>query len=66
MVKVKGHGHQVKNVFQVSFDRLTCNVQGQESSVKVRGQVGYAQPKGHDICRWAHINVRLLHFKSNG
>ncbi len=30
--------------------------------VKVKGQVGYAQPKDNDIGRWAHINVKLLHF----
>ncbi len=29
--------------------------------VKVEGHVGEAQPKGHDICRWAHVNVKL-HF----
>ena len=29
--------------------------------VKVKGHIGYAQPKGHDIGRWAHVNVKL-HF----
>ncbi len=23
--------------------------------------MGQGQPKGHDIRRWAHVNVRLLH-----
>ena len=27
-----------------------------------QGQVGLTQLKGHDIDRWAHVNVKLLHY----
>ncbi len=30
--------------------------------VKVKGQVGLTRPKGHDIGRWAHANVKLHFF----
>ncbi len=53
--------------FHVLFDHLTGNVQGHGSGskvtwVKIEGQVGLTRPKGHDIGRWAHVNVKLLHF----
>ncbi len=41
-------------------------VTGQGSKVtrvKVKGHEGQGQPIGHDIGRWAHINVKL-HFYS--
>ncbi len=43
---------------------FTGDIQGHRSKVtwvKVKGQVGQAQPKGDVICRWAHVNVKL-HF----
>ncbi len=30
--------------------------------VKVKSHIGQGQPKGHDIGRWAHNNVKLLRF----
>ncbi len=61
-------------LFQVTFDRLAGNVRGQGSygsgtkvtlvKVNVKGHLGLAQSKGHDISRWAHINVKLLHLSS--
>ncbi len=45
-----------KMQFQVSFDRLTGDVE-----VKVKGHVGQGTDNSHDISRWAHINVKL-HF----
>ena len=37
-------------------DRLAGNLE-------VKSQMGQGRPKGHDICRWAHVNVKL-HFLS--
>ena len=71
---VQGQGHQVKNrnvnpLFQVLFNHLAGNARGQWPNgsgskvrwVKGKAHMGYAQPKGHDIGRWAHINIKLLH-----
>ena len=60
-----------KPQFEISFcSQLNGgNVRGQESHVsrsmitwvKAKAYVGQGQPIGHDIGRWAHVNVKL-HF----
>ncbi len=36
--------------------------QGQVGQGQRSHGMGYAQPKGHDIGRWAHVNFKLLNF----
>ncbi len=40
----------------------SCESRLKVTWVKVNGHMGQSQPKAHDICRWAHINVKLLHY----
>ncbi len=39
--------------------RLEKIISSNVTWVKVKGQVGQTRLKGHDIGRWAHVNVKL-------
>ncbi len=49
---------------------LTCDVEVKVSRVKViwvkvKGQIGRGRIRVPNLGRWAHINVKLLHFNLN-
>ncbi len=54
---------KVEVIGQRSKKRFICNVGGLWSQVRFKGHVGQGQPIGHDISRWAHVNVKLHFFK---
>ena len=70
---LEGQGNQVKNVISGLIylpygECLRSRVMGQgQRSLGSRSKVKWVKPnqKGHDIGRWAHVNVKLLHLEFN-
>ena len=61
-VKVKGQGHHIKIVIFVYFAYFIWASRSKFTRVKVKGYIGQVQIRVPKKGRWAHINVKLLHF----
>ncbi len=65
-VKVKVIGqiqaHHVKNVIFIYFAYFIWASRANVTRVNVKGHIGQVQMRVPKKGRWAHINVKLLHF----